>query len=231
MAGVKRTKEPVSFSVSKVVYGGKTLVDLTADDVTPDCVKSGVMFHGANGYRTRGNLNVPKVETRTVDLDMSLGNQTIKANSDKVMSSVTITKPTTMVPENIKKDVNVGGIVGTYAGSGGGGSGETTSLQVTVMSDYIERVIFCLWQTSDGWMGTSNFDTSSNFTIPNVIIGGYVILTHDPAEEFYFSCGNLNGVEYISVGVMDAEWDIPDAALVMKVTALSPSFTTALKNK
>lgn len=113
MAGVKRIPEPVSPSVSKVVYGGKTLVDLTADDVTADCVKSGVMFHRADGCRTRGSLYVPKVETRTIDLDMSSGNQTIKANSDKVMSSVTITKPDTMVPENIKKDVNIGGVVGT----------------------------------------------------------------------------------------------------------------------
>lgn len=119
MAGVKRIPEPVSLSVSKVVYGGKTLVDLTADDVTADCVKSGVMFHRADGYRMSGSLYVPKVETRTIDLDMSLGNQTIKANSDKVMSSVTITKPATMVPENIKKDVNIGGVVGTLESGGG----------------------------------------------------------------------------------------------------------------
>ena len=232
MEGVKRIPEPVSLSVSKVVYGGKTLVDLTADDVTADCVKSGVMFHRADGYRMSGSLYVPKVEARTIDLDMSSGNQTIKANSDKVMSSVTIAKPATMVPENIKKDVNIGGVVGTYAGSGGGGgSGETTSLQVMVTSGYIERAIFCLWQTSDGWMGTGNFDTSSNFTIPNVIVGGYVIFTRDPMEELYFICDSFNGVEDISVDVMDSQWDIPDAAIVIKVTALSPSFRIGLTNK
>lgn len=232
MEGVKRIPEPVSLSVSKVVYGGKTLVDLTADDVTADCVKSGVMFHRADGYRMSGSLYVPKVEARTIDLDMSSGNQTIEANSDKVMSSVTITKPATMVPENIKKDVNIGGVVGTYAGSGGGGgSGETTSLQVAVDNSQMERTIFCIWQTSDGWMETKSFDTSlSNFTIPNVIVGGYVIFTKDPSEDSYFSYGMLNGVEGISVGAMDAGWDIADEVLVMKVTALSPSFLISLRS-
>lgn len=218
-------------NVSKCSYYGKVLLDLTGDTITESTLKKGATAHDATGTKITGTLTIPESQTKTMDLNMASGDQVVKPDSGKVLSQVTVKKPSTFTAENIKKDVNIGGVVGTYAGSGGGGSGETTSLQVTVMSDYIERVIFCLWQTSDGWMGTSNFDTSSNFTIPNVIIGGYVILTHDPAEEFYFSCGNLNGVEYISVGVMDAEWDIPDAALVMKVTALSPSFTTALKNK
>ena len=163
---------------------------------------------------------------------MASGDQVVKPDSDKVLSQVTVKKPSTFTAENIKKDVNIGGVVGTYAGSGGGGgSGETTSLQVMVASDYVEAPIFCLWQTSDGWMGTANFDTSENFTIPNVIVGGYVIFTHDPASEWYFSCGNFNGVENISVGAMDAEWDIPDAALVMKVTVPSPSFRISLHSK
>lgn len=37
----------------------------------------------------------------------------------KVLSKVTITKPETLVPENIAKDVEIGGVVGTHEGGGG----------------------------------------------------------------------------------------------------------------
>lgn len=35
--------------ISKVIYGGETLIDLTSDTVTPDKVLSGYTAHGANG--------------------------------------------------------------------------------------------------------------------------------------------------------------------------------------
>lgn len=220
-------------NVSKCSYYGKVLLDLTGDTVTESTLKKGATAHDATGTKITGTMTIPDSQAKTMDLNVASGDQIVKPDSGKVLSKVTIKKPSTFTAENIKKDVNIGGVVGTYAGasSGGGGSGETTSLQVTVDNSHLERLIFCLWQTSDGWMVTKSFDTSlSNFTIPNVIVGGYVIFTHDPSEESYFSCGFLNGVEDISVGVMDAEWDIPDEALVMKVTALSPSFLISLRS-
>ena len=36
-------------AISKVVYGGNTLIDLTADTVTADKVLAGVKAHGADG--------------------------------------------------------------------------------------------------------------------------------------------------------------------------------------
>ena len=56
---------------------------------------------------------------------MLSGNQVITPDSGKVLSKVTISKPTTMISANIKKDVNIGGVVGTYeseVGSSSGGS-------------------------------------------------------------------------------------------------------------
>lgn len=105
--------------------------------------------------------------------------------------------------------------------SGGVGGGTTTSLKV-ILNDSVDATLFCIWQTSNGWMGTANFDTSANFTIPNVIVGGYVIFTHDPNEAWHFSASDTVGVEDLDVGAMDAQWDIPNAALVLKVTAPSP---------
>lgn len=41
-------------AISKVVYGGNTLIDLTADTVTADKVLTGVKAHGADGEQITG---------------------------------------------------------------------------------------------------------------------------------------------------------------------------------
>ena len=64
--------------------------------------------------------NVPATPTqeKTVDLAMASGDQTITPTSGKVLSSVVVKKPATMLPENIAKDVNIGGVVGTLESGG-----------------------------------------------------------------------------------------------------------------
>ena len=59
-------------------------------------------------------------QEKTVDLAMASGNQVITPDSGKVLSQVVVKKPATMLPENIKKDVNIGGVTGTLESSGGG---------------------------------------------------------------------------------------------------------------
>lgn len=60
-------------------------------------------------------VDVPATPTqeKTVDLAMASGDQTILPTSGKVLSQVVVKKPATMLPENIKKDVNIGGVTGT----------------------------------------------------------------------------------------------------------------------
>lgn len=58
-------------------------------------------------------------QAKTVDLHMATGNQTVLPDEGKVLSSVVVTKPTTLVAENIKKDVNIGGVIGTLEGGAG----------------------------------------------------------------------------------------------------------------
>lgn len=110
---------------NKVIYGTTVLVDLTADTVTKDTLKKDTTAHDASGEPITGTLTIPDQQTKTVDLNMPSGNQTIIPDNGKVLSKVTVTKPTTMIPENIKKDVNIGGVVGTLENSGGVSVGET----------------------------------------------------------------------------------------------------------
>ncbi len=72
-------------------------------------IKTGVSIGGVTG-----TLEAKKEEeAKTVDLAMASGDQTIPPTTGKVLSSVTVKKPTTMLPENIAKDVTIGGVTGT----------------------------------------------------------------------------------------------------------------------
>lgn len=130
------------------------------------------------------------------------------------------------VPYDALKRVNV-----TVNVSSGGGGEETTQLEVETVQANVSSALFCLWQTSNGWMNTSSFNSQTDFTIPNVIVGGYVIITQEPLATSEFSTSIYAGVENIGVGVLDAEWgDLPKAALVMKVTATSPKIVLLLRS-
>lgn len=218
--------------VNKVAVNGQTVLDLSGDTVYPGMLAKGITAHDKSGAQITGTLEVPATEERTVELSMPSGNQVILPTSGKVMRKVTVQKPATLLPENIKKDVVIGGVTGTLdaSSSGGSGGGETTSLTVNTDEENVTGCLFCLWQTSDDWMGTANFDSVTNFTIPNVIVGGYVIFTRDPsASELYFSVVNYTGVENVGVDPMDTKWDVANGALVLRVTAPSPSVYLLLR--
>ena len=74
----------------------------------------------AKGVYTTGAVTVAAVptETKTVDLNISSGDQTVTSTSGKFMTSVTVNKPDTLIPGNIKSGVTIGGVTGTYEGSG-----------------------------------------------------------------------------------------------------------------
>lgn len=59
-----------------------------------------------------------KIQAKTVDLSMASGDQVIMPDEGYSLSEVTVTKPATLLPENIKKDVDIGGVVGTMEGGG-----------------------------------------------------------------------------------------------------------------
>ena len=66
-----------------------------------------------SGVTVTTNVPATSTEEKTVDLSMTSGNQVITPTSGKVISKATIKKPATMIPANIRKDVNIGGVVGT----------------------------------------------------------------------------------------------------------------------
>lgn len=76
------------------------------------------------------SYNVGNIE---VNPNFSSGNYIVDKGSYDYLDNVTIIKDDNLIPENIKKDVNIFGVVGTLE-SGGGGSGITVT--ITKDEDY-----------------------------------------------------------------------------------------------
>lgn len=121
--------------VNKVAVNGKTALDLSADTVYPGMLAKGITAHDKSGAKITGTLEVPAAEERTVELSMPSGNQVIQPTSGKVMSKVTVQKPDTLLPENIKKDVVIGGVTGTLELPSSGAAKETWVIKDTAPVD------------------------------------------------------------------------------------------------
>lgn len=118
-------------NANQVIVNGETILDLRSDTVTPETLQKGYTAHDKSGAQITGTLEVPATEEQTVELSMPSGNQVIQPTSGKVMSKVTVQKPATLLPENIKKDVVIGGVTGTLEGGGSANIQESKSVTIT----------------------------------------------------------------------------------------------------
>ena len=78
-------------------------------------------------------------EEKTVPLSMEAGDQVVEPSAGKNMSKVTVEKPATLAAENIKAGVNIGGIDGTYVGSGGSGVQSDWAQNDATAADYVRN--------------------------------------------------------------------------------------------
>lgn len=131
------------------------LATQAAKTVTPSAAQQTAV---ASGKYTTGNVVVAAVptEAKTVELSMPSGNQTVSPSSGKFLSAVTVKKPATMLPENIKKGVSIGGVVGTLE-SGGGSTSETWVLkaELAIPDDHVSYPV-------DATMYSNNYQRDVN---------------------------------------------------------------------
>lgn len=91
-------------AVSKVIYGGKTLIDLTADTIQPDKLLSGYKSHGADGEPITG--------TCTFDANT----QDATATEAEILSGKTAYNKGNKVTGTMKNNGAVSGTITTKAG-------------------------------------------------------------------------------------------------------------------
>ena len=77
-------------NVSKVIYGGKTLIDLTADTVAPEQVQKGVTFHDKSGALLTGTSTKDSdTKDATAKAGEILSGKTAYVNGAKVTGTMT----------------------------------------------------------------------------------------------------------------------------------------------
>lgn len=92
----------------------KSAVVKKPDGLAAENIRKGTDVAGVTGDF------IGDTETAEVALDMADGDQEITPSVEcKVLTRVTVKKPETLVPENIAKDVEIGGVVGTHQGGAG----------------------------------------------------------------------------------------------------------------
>lgn len=117
----ERQAKTVSLSLSEgnqeiTPDDGKVLSNVTIEkpeSLVPENIRSGVDIGGVEG-----SLVEPTLTAETIALNMVDGDQILTAPDGTAYSTVTITKPSTLVPENIRIGIDIGGIEGEYGGEG-----------------------------------------------------------------------------------------------------------------
>ena len=111
---------------------------LKPDTLTPDNIKSGVEVAGVVGTLTADTEEV------TVALNMADGDQVILPTGDgKALSKVTVKKPEGLVPENIAKGIEIGGVVGEHSGGGVELDGEILKYIAYQLDEDNKELIVC----------------------------------------------------------------------------------------
>lgn len=119
-------------------YDGLSKVTINGDsDLVATNIKQGINIFGIEGTyqgeqaKLQEKTATPSKEQQVINADEGYDG----------LSQVTINGDEDLIADNIKKDVNIFGVVGTYEGSGGGGSAELAGLidrsitSVTIPSD------------------------------------------------------------------------------------------------
>ena len=95
-------------SINKVVYGGKTLIDLTGDTVTADKLLKGITAHGKDGEAVTGIC--------TYDVD---SNDATVAVAEILKGKTAYARGAKLVSKNIREGITILGVKGSMASSEG----------------------------------------------------------------------------------------------------------------
>lgn len=103
---------------SKVSYEDKTLIDLTKDTATATYVMSGKTFHDKSGAPTTGTMpnrasGSATISTKAQEVNLQYG---YYDGSGRV--SIASAEQAKIIAGNIKKDISILGVTGTYEGGG-----------------------------------------------------------------------------------------------------------------
>lgn len=115
--GGEDTGEPFVFAYLPAVGEGVEYDTLGCLTLETDETHSVRIYQGADAN------DVALLEDVPIELDLSNGNQTVSVPEGYAVKSAIITKPETLIPENIANGVTIAGVEGTLVSGGSGESG------------------------------------------------------------------------------------------------------------
>lgn len=164
----------------------KQLTTQAAKTVTPSTSSQTAV---ASGRYTTGAVKVAAVPTQTKTATPSSSSQTIKPDSGKFLSAVTVSGDSNLIAENIKSGVSIFGISGTHQG----GATIQTVTKLTITDNTVSGgdftgggllgyYAFCYEngqfvqkrQNVAGTIGSLNITQYHTFTIRNIVAGSLV---------------------------------------------------------
>lgn len=185
-----------------------------AKTVTPSASAQTVV---AAGKFVTGNVTVAAVptETKTVALSMANGNQVISRSSTKYLSTVTVQKPATLLPENIKSGVNIGGVVGTL--ESGETLGNTTTFTAELRADAVSDAVIIAQQSSNIY---KVYVGLADGTLIDTVVGGMVFIA-SPTTPLAIVDGYGFSIDYVTKDTGGTFYEAPNPSTgkVVKITA------------
>lgn len=135
---------------NKFISGNNVLLDLSGDDLTDDTtlVQSGKKYHDRSGAARVGTGVVPTGNQDITDL-------TSYDVTAKATAQISATERAKIIAGNIKKDVTILGVTGTY--EGGGGSGAKPSYLISD-GDVVSAFYFNTAYSLDSFLASLTYD-------------------------------------------------------------------------
>lgn len=175
--GVSKLKVPSADGGEDVTFQLPPVMREKAVTITENGTTSIVPDEGKDGLsKVDVTVNVPVTPTQEKAVTITEnGTSSVTPDEGKVLTKVTVQKSVTLVPENVKKDVNIGGVVGTLESGGGGGS-------IHILTDDVVSAYMADLHGTDKLVGGFEFSKLTADTLNRakiIFIGAYNARTYD----------------------------------------------------
>lgn len=199
---------PVFENVSELWVGVTSSSGITTSAARFACLPSIGGFSAVESDDSSGSADsgsgAVTTEAVEVSLLLSEGDQTVKTASGNPMSKVTIKKPATLLPLNIRSGVTIAGVTGTYAPSDSSEPATLTAPVISIDGDNLNisytaaaTVALRIFDDGDDTSGVITPESDGNMTVylPDLM------------------AGNMPGTSVITVGAygLDDESEISNA--------------------
>lgn len=210
-------------AINKVIYGGKTLIDLTSDTVESNKMLEGTTAHDKSGAVVEGSI--PSKETKTY---VPTTTDQVIENGQYLSGAQTIKGDVNLVAEKIKGGTTIFGVTGTF-------TNDATALATEILSGktaYKSGEKITGTMVNNGAKNGTIANKTTAYTIPQGYHDGGGKVTIDANEQAKIIGENIRqgitilGVEGTMSGTEDAKAQAKEVTPSTKQQVVLPDTTS-----